>query len=44
MGWGWNKKEVRENKDFKKGGKLSQGVCALKKRKGLSNYSNKPSI
>ena len=29
---GWNKKEGRGNKDFKKGGKLSQGLGALKRR------------
>ena len=28
---GWNRKEGRENKDFKKGSKLSQGVGALKR-------------
>ena len=27
---GWNTKEGRANKDFKKGGKLGQGVGALK--------------
>ena len=35
---GWNKKEERRNKDFKsgggRGGKLSQGVSALKKGAG----------
>ena len=32
---GWNKKEGRRNKDFKSaGGKLSQGVSALKKGAG----------
>ena len=29
---GWNKEEGRGNKDFKKGGKLGQGVGALKER------------
>ena len=28
---GWNTKEGRANKDFKKGGKLGQGVGALKR-------------
>ena len=28
----WNRKEGRGNKDFKKGGKLGQGVSALKRR------------
>ena len=28
---GWNRKEGRGNKDFKKGDKLSQGVVALKR-------------
>ena len=28
----WNRKEHRGNKDFKKGGKLGQGVGALKRR------------
>ena len=28
---GWNKKEGRGNKDFKKGGKLGQGLGALKR-------------
>ena len=31
---GWNRKKGRGNKDFKKGGKLGQGVGALK-RKGV---------
>ena len=29
---GWNKDKGRGNKDFKKGGKLGQGVGGLKKR------------
>ena len=29
---GWNKKQGRRNKDFKKEGKLDQRVCALKRR------------
>ena len=29
---GWNRKEERGNKDFKKGGQLGQGVGTLKKR------------
>ena len=29
---GWNRKEGRESKYFKKGGKLGQSVGALKKR------------
>ena len=28
---GWNRKKGRENKDFQKGGKLGQGVGALKR-------------
>ena len=28
---GWNRKERRGNKDFKKGGKMGQGVGTLKK-------------
>ena len=28
---GWNRKEGRGNKDFKKGGKLGQGVGAVKR-------------
>ena len=28
---GWNKKEGRQNKKYKKGGKLGHGVGALKK-------------
>ena len=28
---GWNRKEGRGHKDFKKGGKLGQGVGALKR-------------
>ena len=40
---GWNRKEGRGNKDFKKGNKLGQGVGALKRRRGggwspLTNY------
>ena len=37
---GWDRKEGRENKKFKKGGKLGQGVGALKKRgwNPLMNY------
>ena len=31
---GWNRKERRVNKDFKKGNKLDQGVGALKKDAG----------
>ena len=31
---GWNRKEGSGNKDFKKGGKLGQGVGALKKKGG----------
>ena len=31
---GWNRKQGRGNKDFKKGGKLVQGVDALKKGGG----------
>ena len=31
---GWNSKEGRANNDFKKGGKLGQGVGALKKGGG----------
>ena len=31
---GWNRKEGRESKYFKKGGKLGQSVGALKKRRG----------
>ena len=31
---GWNRKEGRGNKDFKKGGKLGQGVGALKRGGG----------
>ena len=31
---GWNRKEGRGNKDFKKGNKLGQGVGALKRRRG----------
>ena len=27
----WNRKDGRRNKDFKKGGKLGQGVGALKR-------------
>ena len=39
---GWNRKEGKGNKDFKKGGKLDQRVGALK-RGGwnlLTNYGN----
>ena len=32
---GWNRKQGRGNKDLKKGGKLGQGVCALKEGGGL---------
>ena len=33
----WNRKEHRGNKDFKKGGKLGQGVGALKRgRPGIT--------
>ena len=32
----WNMKEGRGNKDFKKGGKLGQGVGALKGGGGVS--------
>ena len=31
---GWNRKERRGNKDFKKGGKLGQGVGAVKRGAG----------
>ena len=31
----WNRKKERENKEFKKGGNLGQGVGALKKGGGL---------
>ena len=31
---GWNRKEGKVNKDFKKGGKLDQGVGALKRGGG----------
>ena len=31
---GWNRKEGRGHKDFKKGGKLGQGVGALKRGEG----------
>ena len=34
---GWNRKEGRENKDFKKGGKLGQGVGW----NPLTNYEEK---
>ena len=39
---GWNRKEGRANKDFKKRGKLGQGVGALKRESWnpLSNYVN----
>ena len=43
---GWNIKKVRENEDFKmRGGKLGEGVGALKKRGGggwnpLRNYDS----
>ena len=33
-GWGWNRKEGRGNKDFKRGCKLCQGVGALKSGAG----------
>ena len=32
---GWNRKEVRGNNDFKMGGKLGQGVGALKRGTGI---------
>ena len=35
---GWNKNEGRVNKDFKKGGKLGQGVAALKKGRGAGTH------
>ena len=37
---GWNRKEKRGHKNFKKGGKLGQGVGALKRGAGtlLMNY------
>ena len=39
---GWDRKERRANKDFKKGGKLGQGVGALKRESWnrLPNYVN----
>ena len=41
---GWNRKEGRGNKDFKEGGKLGQGVGALKGGGGgwnlLTNYED----
>ena len=39
---GWNRKEGRAEKDFKKKGKLGQGVGALKRgsRNALPNYVN----
>ena len=36
---GWNRKEGRGNKDFKKGGKLGQEMGALKKG-GLNPFMN----
>ena len=40
---GWNRKEGRENKDFKNGGQAGQGMGALKMGRGgvwnpLTNY------
>ena len=39
---GWNRKEGRGNKDFEKGGKLGQGVGALKRGSWnpLMNYES----
>ena len=39
---GWDRKEGRANKDFKKWGKLGQGVSALKRESWnrLPNYVN----
>ena len=34
---GWNRTERRGHKDFKKGGKLGQGMGALKKGGGLES-------
>ena len=39
---GWNRKEGRKNKNFKEGGKLGQGVGALKRTGAgtpLTNYA-----
>ena len=40
---GWSRKEGRGNKDLKKGGKLGQGVDALKRGawNPLTNYESK---
>ena len=35
---GWNRKEGRGNKDFKKGAKLGKGVGALRGGNLLTNY------
>ena len=35
---GWNRKEGRGNKDFKKGAKLGKGVVALRGGNPLTNY------
>ena len=32
---GWNRKEGKGNKDFKKGGKLGQGMGALERGAGI---------
>ena len=32
--WGWKRKEGKGNNNFNKGGKLGQGVSALKKKGG----------
>ena len=37
---GWNRKEGRENKDFKKGGILDQGVGALIRGGDWSTFTN----
>ena len=37
---GWNSKKGRANNDFKKGGKLDQGVGALKKGGGWNPVTN----
>ena len=37
---GWNRKEGRGNKDFKKGYKLGQGVGALKRGRGWNTLKN----
>ena len=40
LGRGWNRKEGRGHKDFKKGVKLGQGVRALKRRGGWNSLRN----